>query len=192
MSFGQHGSAFLDATANIFIPPTGFVVVAIQCLGATKFEKLKSEDENRFLNRTRAPHATATDTVDSGGAATLSRFINMDGDDVPTSRIGQSAFDSSGNFLAIVKGVGVREAGGLDASFIEFDRGITVTNGQVITFVSREEGAGGQSIDSNTTFPAGVTIFGRFTRVKLAADQGDDGVVLYLGPAQSYESRNPQ
>ena len=166
--------------------------MAIQCLGATKFAQLKSEDENRFLNLSRAPHATATDTVASDGAATLSSFINMDGDDVPTSRISQSAFDANGNFLAIVKGVGLNEAGDEDASFIEFDRGITVTNGQVITFVSREEGAGGQKIDDGTTFPAGITIFGKFTRVKLAANQDDDGVVLYLGPSQSYESRNPQ
>mgnify|MGYP003130364770 CR=1 FL=1 len=42
MAFGQHGSAFVD-DGGAYVPPTGKVVVAIQCLADTTFTVLTPE-----------------------------------------------------------------------------------------------------------------------------------------------------
>ena len=92
-------------------------------------------------------------------------------------------------FKAIIKGVGFNEAGDEDASFVELDRKVTINAAETLQLSAESKERGGQDIVDATTFPAGLTIFGRFSRVSLVAD---GGVVLYLGPSQDYEKRNPQ
>ena len=184
MAFGQHGSAFLDASANTFVPPDGKVVVAITCLDNANFSALTAEHPTRFINIGTAAHSTAQDTVSAG--VTNGTFINMDGDDVPQSRVGQSMYlASTGAFIAKVKAVGFDSSGNADASFIELDRLSTVTNAAHI-FTNGEQGSGGQAMDNGTTFPKGITIYGRWTYVSLNADLGSAGVILYLGPGNNH------
>ena len=185
-SFGQHGSAYLKAAANVFIPPVGSVVVAIQCLAATKFDVLESEDPNRFFNHVQLAHNIGDLT--SAVKCDNSRFLDTNSS-VSQDRIGQALHSDSGRFEAIIKGVGFNEAGDEDASFIELDRRVTIQAAETLHLVSGEQGRGGQDILDATEFPAGLTIFGRFKRLSLAED---GGVILYLGPSQDYEKRNPQ
>lgn len=188
MAFGQHGCAFIDTGANIFVPPDGKVVVAIQCLGDTEFDILVAEDPNRFFNRSSAAHATADITVTgSGGTATEGAgFIDTTGTPA-ASLIGKSLYlSTSGAFLAKVKSVGVDASGGTDASTLEMDRDVTIADSAVLSVTDQDEGSNGQALADNNVFPKGVTIYGRWTAVSLAADQLTDGAVLYLGPGNQH------
>ena len=182
--FGQDGCAFIDDDDNIFIPPDGKVVIAIQCLGATEFDLLVSEDPNRFFNTAGAAHATADITVAaSGGTDTEGAgFIDTTGD-VASSLIGKSLYlKSSGAFLAKVKSVGVDASGVADTSTLEIDRNVTIADDAVLAVTDGDQGAGGVQLDTSNVFPAGMTIYGRWTAVSLSQDQNSDGAVLYLGP----------
>lgn len=183
MAFGQFGCAFIDDDDNILVPPAGMVVVAIQCLGDTEFDELIAEDNTRFFNTDAAAHSVAQDTVSTG--VTGGTFIDMDGD-VPQSRVGQSMLLASDrSFIAKVKSVGTDSAGNADASAIELDRTCTVTAAAHI-FISGNEGTGGVQLDTSNVFPKGMTIYGRWIEVSLAADQNSDGAVCYFGPANNF------
>ena len=180
MAFGQYGSAFLDTDAGILVPPNGMVVVAIQCLGDTEFDILTAEDSDRFINTISASHATAADTVSTG--VTAGTFIDMDGD--ATAEAGDSMYlSSTGAFIAKVKRVGFDSSGSADASAIELDRPCTVT-AAAHSFASNTKGGGGLILDTGNVFPEGMTIYGRWTCVSVAADQTSDGVICYFGPAK--------
>ncbi len=184
MAFGQHGSAFLDTAANTFVPPDGKVVVAITCLEEATFSALTAEDPTRFINIGTAAHSTAQDTVSTG--VTNGTFIDMNGDDVPQSRVGQSMYlASTGAFIAKVKAVGFNSSGVADASFIELDRVSTVSAAAHI-FTDGEQGSGGQAVAADNKFPKGITIYGRWTYVSLQADLSTSGVILYLGPGNNH------
>ena len=188
MAFGQHGCAFVDDDTDIFIPPDGKVVVAIQCLGDTEFDLLVSEDPNRFFNTSGAAHATADITVTgSGGTATEGAgFIDTTGTPA-ASLIGKSLYlSTSGAFLAKVKSVGVDASGGSDASTLEMDRDVTIANSAVLSVTDQDQGAGGHQLAAANVFPKGMTIYGRWTVVSLAEDQNSDGAVLYLGPGNQH------
>ena len=179
MTFGQFGSAFLDTDAGVLVPPNGLVIVSIQCLGATEFDILTAEDSDRFINTISASHATAADTVSTG--VTAGTFIDMDGD--ATAEVGDSMYlSSTGAFIAKVKSVGTDSSGTADASAIELDRPCTVTTA-AHSFASNTKGGGGLILDTGNVFPAGMSIYGRWTSVSLSAAQTTDGVVCYFGPA---------
>lgn len=184
MAFGQFGCAFIDTGTDILVPPAGMVVVAIQCLGDTEFDELIAEDNSRFFNTDAAAHSVAQDTVATG--VTNGTFIDMNGDDVPQSRVGQSMLLASDrSFIAKVKSVGTDSAGNADASAIELDRTCTVTAAAHI-FISGNEGTGGVELDTGNVFPKGMTIYGRWIEVSLAADQLTDGAICYFGPANNF------
>ena len=184
MAFGQFGCAFLDDDDHILVPPAGMVVVAIQCLGDTEFDILTAEDPNRFFNTAQAAHNVAEDTVATG--VTNGTFIDMNGDDVPQSRVGQSMLlKSDRSFIAKVKSVGTDSAGNADASAIELDRVSTVTAADHL-FIDGNEGTGGHQLAVANVFPKGMTIYGRWTAVSLAEDQNSDGAICYFGPANNF------
>ena len=183
-SLGQDGCAFIDADTDIFIPPDGKVVVAIQCLGVTEFDLLVSEDPNRFFNTAGSAHSNSDITVGaSGGTATEGAgFIDTTGTPA-SSLIGKSLYlKGSGAFLAKVKSVGVDASGGSDASTLELDRNVTISNDAVLAVTDGDEGSGGVTLATANVFPSGMTIYGRWTAVSLAGNQTSDGAVLYLGP----------
>ena len=101
MAFGQHGSAFVD-DGGAYTPPTGKVVVAIQCLADTTFTVLEPE--------------ARTDCF-----------------------------------------------------------GIASGSGQ---------GTNHNLIDSSNLFPKGITVYGRWTEVRLNTADSDGGAILYFGPAK--------
>tara|TARA_Y100000593_G_C4253666_1_gene308480 strand:+ start:337 stop:945 length:609 start_codon:yes stop_codon:yes gene_type:complete len=183
MTFGQFGNAFLDTDAGTLVPPLGMVIVAIQCLDTTTFDLLCAEDNDRWINTISASHDTAVDAVSGSGAATNSRFIDMDGA-VVSSRVGQGAWTNTGTFMGIVLSVGKDSSGASDASFLELDRPVTVSNSDVIRFGSASQGGLGLVLDTTNEFEAGMTIYGRWTAVSLAGAQ-TGGIICYFGPSDS-------
>ena len=100
MSFGQHGSAFKNTASGNLTPPAGQVIIAIQCLGDTKFDVLTPEDETKCFGVTSSTHGA---------------------------------------------------------------------------------GSGGVAVDGDNIFGEGMTIYGRWTAVSLAADYANGGVICYFG-----------
>ena len=68
MSFGQHGSAYID-TATALTPPTGKVIVAITFLAANTPTALVAQDSSTTFNSVAAAHneSTATSVEGTGG-----------------------------------------------------------------------------------------------------------------------------
>lgn len=100
VAFGQLGSAFANTAAATIQPPSGKAIVAIQFLGATKFDTLTPEDETQCFGITTTTHGA---------------------------------------------------------------------------------GSGGLTVDNGDIFPAGLTIYGRWTHASLQADQLTDGIICYFG-----------
>tara|TARA_R110002020_G_C15928543_1_gene743544 strand:+ start:40 stop:627 length:588 start_codon:yes stop_codon:yes gene_type:complete len=179
---GQYGSAFLDADANVFVPPQGKVVVAIQCLGATEFDVLNAEDNTQWANRTEGAHGVLFDAVTTG--VTAGTFVDLDGAVPDGIGVGDSVhYFTTGLFIAKIKSTGTDAAGNSDASVIELDRAVTVPNSTVISYATDTLGASGLILADNNVFPANFILYGRYTAVSLSGDQATDGVICYLGPA---------
>jgi len=180
MAFGQFGSAFTETNAGVLVPPQGMVITAIQALDDTKFDILISERPDTIFSVAHAAHATTNDTV--SGVVTAGTFVDMDGD--ATAKAGDAMhLASTGAFVANVKAVGFDSAGEEDASFIELDRRTDVTAAAHI-FVG-SEGSGGQAFTADNVVPKGMTIYGRWTAMSLAADQTSGGAICYFGPTDS-------
>ena len=184
VAFGQHGSAFSDAASPVIIPPAGKAIVAIQCLGDTKFNLLIAEDSEQFINIATAANNTTTDTSasDHDSSDPLFNFF-IDFADAATALPGDFVYTNSGVFVAIVKNVGFDSSGVANTHRIELDRSSNIANNQVLHFSGKQKGGGGLIIDNGTTFPKGITIYGRWQAVSLNAAQGDDGIICYFGPS---------
>ena len=179
---GQYGSAFLDGDAQVFIPPQGKVVVAIQCLGVTEFDVLNAEDNTQWANRTESAHGLIFDAITTG--VTAGTFIDLDGPLPSNIELGDSIHNfGTGAFIGKIKSTGTDAAGNSDASAIELDRAVTVANSTVISYTSDTLGASGVTLADNNVFPANFILYGRYTAVSLAGAQATDGVICYLGPA---------
>lgn len=190
MAFGQHGCAFIDDDDHFLIPPDGMVVVAIQCLGDTEFDTLTAEDPTQFMNTASAAHGIASQAVHSAGASTRylnNQYIQMAA--TATASLGDSVYSDAGVFLARIaeKGTLVMPGGGelsTDGA-IKLDRGVVIADGATLLFANKGQGGGGHTLATANVFPKGMTIYGRWSAVSLAADQNSDGAVCYFGPTYS-------
>ena len=111
-ALGRYGVAFTD-TADVFTPPSGMVIIALQFLDAGTIHTLTAADTDsgtrRYMNTANSAHAAATNL----------------------------------------------------------------------------EGTNGKTIAAANTFPAGMTIYGRWTTFRRNAADSDKGTVIYLGPKGS-------
>lgn len=190
MAFGQHGCAFIDDDDHFLIPPDGMVVVAIQCLGDTEFDTLTAEDPTQFMNTASAAHGIASQAVHSGGGTANylnSQYILMAA--TATASLGDSVYSDAGVFLARIaeKGTLVMSGGGelSTGAAIKLDRAATIADGATLLFANKGQGGGGHALAITNVFPKGMTIYGRWSAVSLAADQNSDGAVCYFGPTYS-------
>ena len=74
MAYGQFGSAFKNTAAGNLTPPAGQVIVAIQMLGDTAFDKLTPEDETKCFGVATTTHGAGT-----GGVAVTTSSIFAEG-----------------------------------------------------------------------------------------------------------------
>ena len=111
-SLGKYGVAFTD-TADVFTPPSGMVIIALQFLDTGVIHTLTAADtdsgERRFMNTANSAHAAATNL----------------------------------------------------------------------------EGTNGKTIAAANVFPAGMTIYGRWSTFRRNAAGSTAGTVIYLGPKGS-------
>tara|TARA_R110000744_G_scaffold290646_1_gene401384 strand:+ start:120 stop:485 length:366 start_codon:yes stop_codon:yes gene_type:complete len=111
-SLGKYGVAFTD-TADVFTPPSGMVIIALQFLDAGTIHTLTSVDTDagtrKYMNTANLAHASAD---------------NLEG-----------------------------------------------TNGQIVAPAN--------------VFPAGMTIYGRWSSFRRNAAEATKGTVIYLGPKGS-------
>ena len=184
VSFGQHGSAFIDGDASLIVPPAGKSIVAIQCLGDTLFDILVAEDAEQFINIGSTANGVALDQVAADNSTSdplPNRFIDFSA--AATALSGDFVYSSTGVFQAIVKNVGFDSSGVANSHRIELDRDITVADSAVLHFAGKQEGGGGGLVDNGNVFPKGITIYGRWQAVSLKAAQASDGVICYFGPS---------
>ena len=57
----------------------------------------------------------------------------------------------------------------------------TETNNAYFGITNANTGGNGEAIQTNISFPAGITIYGRWTEVSLNATQGVGGIIAYFG-----------
>ena len=184
-SFGQHGSAFIDASSNLIVPPVGKAIVAIQCLGDTLFNILVAEDAEQFINITAAANGKNFDQVDANNSTAKDpnplRFIDFGSN--ATAKAGDYVYSAAGVFIAIVKNVGFNSLGVADSARIELDRDATIADSAVLHFGGKAQGGGGALVDNGNVFPKGITIYGRWQAVSLNANQATTGIICYFGPS---------
>lgn len=191
MAFGQYGSALLDSNSAVLVPPAGMCITAIQFLSDTSFDKLLSKNPSRFFNTTATiAHAANLASVT---AVTGSRFIDLAAYTPDETSVGRyivnAALGFEGDFLGKIVGFGEDANGNPDASFVELDRAVTLTSGATVYVISSNQGAGGTSLATQNVFPKGLTIYGRWSAVSLAADDSTGGAIAYFGPDQDHPSK---
>lgn len=187
--FGQLGSAFLSHEDSTLTAPEGMAIVAITFVTETELDSLVSKDLDRFPHmghpRTAAnARGTYTRTVD--GATTSSQDVVFDEENAGTGNndsvvVGDEVYIlSTGVSLGTVSAIDVSS----NTKKITFSASATsLSDGILLTFVkpglSGYVGAGGMSITTSDTFPAGLTIYGRWDSVSLNDAVGS--LIAYFG-----------
>ncbi len=187
-SFGQFGSAFADLNANTITPPEELAIVAIQFLADTSLDVLTSKDSDVFPTIGAAAHDSGryTRTVNQGDATTNKIIFDQENagtgsiDDI---KVGDEVYDGATGVLHGT--VTILDPDGNNTKEIQISASADITNDETLSFLRPKEissqGVGGLAIDSTQVFPKGLTIYGRWDSVSIAADDEDGGVICYFG-----------
>ena len=184
--FGQMGSAYSGAASQIRAPK-GMVIIAIQFIGQNTPTELTAETyptagvgQREYIDFAVAAHDTG-DTTATASTSGSSTTLTL----------------SAANALVKVGQV-IESQGDTDIPFsltapttvTAYDGNVTVTmsaahtvSSQTVGFFSEGgSGFGGTAVGAGTdvTFPAGMTIFGRWTSVTPSVDD-DGGIICYFG-----------
>ena len=202
--FGQMGSAFQNLAKPVY-PPKGLVIVAIQFIADNTPTELITEvldsQGAQFIgtNDTEASAANylgvteaactgnvftenfTNDTVEIGATNDLikpGQFVLLvnTADTVDTGLTVDAETPTpvyEGPNKAGVKVVRVKN------DLVVLDKALTPTAAQTLVFIDEFHGAGGTTAEG-ITFPKGLTIYGRWTKVTPAAD-ATGGVICYFG-----------
>ena len=198
-AFGQIGSIFTDTTDPIF-PPKEKVIVAFTCLEDTTFATtggLRSEFTGsdtgglvRYIcgddTATLVAHssANARQTSSTSGSSTTLTLSGLNTD----IKVGMIIESTDTDIPGSINTVGFPLYNQNPTTVAAYDGATTVTmsaahnvSSQTVYFfsegVDNAQGFGGDTVDVSNTFPKGVTIYGRWTRMDLASGSG----IAYLG-----------
>ena len=186
-SFGQFGSAFADTAANTITAPEELAIVAITFIGATTLDSLVAKDATLFPNTASSAHSTGQYTRTVDGAVSSAAKVIFDQENYVSQadqvELGDEIYlTSTGVKLGEVL---VLDPDGDNTKEIQLAANTSISDGVTVSFVKPNklfsEGTGGQTIDSTQSFPAGLTIYGRWDSVSLAADDTDGGIICYFG-----------
>jgi len=203
-NFGQMGSAYTDLAKPI-VPPQGMVIVAIQFLDANTPTVLTPEKlDNRgpgyvsISGSTTDVVGTADDYMNFHGLTSSACTGSNSGNDVTIGalntkiQVGQYVLivndaDHEGAGITIdsdtpipiysgpnQQGVYVTAYDG--ATTVTLSAATTPTSSQSLIFLGPEQGAGGLTA-AGQEYPAGTTIYGRWTTITPSAA----GVICYFG-----------
>ena len=186
--FGQLGSAITDNTANPIKAPKGMAIVAITALEAATFNAtngLVSEDPTMYINTDAASNSTGTYTRTVDGPTSSSQTVVFAEENAGTNsndniEVGDEIYVAAvGASLGTVSAIDV----GSNTKTITFSgTAVSLGDGITISFIKPEgipgyKGVGGLEMDASDSIPAGVTIYGRWTELKLAGGR----VIAYFG-----------
>tara|TARA_R110000796_G_scaffold63087_1_gene145397 strand:- start:1013 stop:1651 length:639 start_codon:yes stop_codon:yes gene_type:complete len=200
--FGQLGSAFSNLAKPVY-PPKDHVIVAITFLAdniptALTTEILDTQGPQYFgTNDTEATAANYLGVTEGAVANTTYTDVFFADDTIELSaadakiKVGQYVLNVNDSDTVDVgltvdsdtptpiysgpnkAGVKVTKVNG---EFISTSAAITPTASQTLVFLDEYHGAGGTTMEG-VTFPAGMTIYGRWTSITPAAT----GVICYFG-----------
>ena len=204
--FGQFGSAFQNLATPVY-PPQGKVIVAIQFLadntpteliteqdfgqGYQYLSTVEGDETNNFLGVTSA---ACTGTVTTSGITGLSNDAVQISAANSLIKAGQNVLlvndsDTVNNGLTVdsetvtpvYRGQGATSVKVIEVSGdkVTLNATLTPTSSQTLIFLDEKNGAGGTSTDG-VKYPAGITIYGRWTKVVPEAD-ADGGIICYFG-----------
>ena len=204
-NFGQLGSVFTNLAKPVF-PPKDHVIIAIQFLADNELTALDTEtldtmgpqyltiedDEMQsaggpdanFLGAATAAAASATATVitiaDSANNARIKKgqyvLLVNDSDTVDAGLTVDAETATPIYRGPNTAGVKVLKVNGVN---ITLSAVLTPTSSQTLVFLDEYHGAGGTTAEG-ATYPAGLTIYGRWVTVTPSAD-ADGGIICYFG-----------
>mgnify|MGYP003121651958 CR=1 FL=1 len=185
--FGQFGSAFADANANVITPPEELAIVAIQFLDDTSLDTLTSSDANVFPTIGAAAHDNGHYTRTVDGATSSSTKVIFDQENAGTGNndnieVGDEIYlTSTGASLGVVAGLNPDDDNTKEISVASQ----SISDGVTLSFIKpgriSSQGVGGMAIDSSQVFPKGSTIYGRWDSVSISADASTAGIICYFG-----------
>ena len=204
LQFGQMGSAFQNLAKPVY-PPKDMVIVAITFLAdntptALTTEILDKKGHQYFgtndTEATAANYLGVTEAACTGARTT----VNVTNDTVTIGAADTKI--KKGQYVLLVNDSDTVDAGltvdaetptpvyrgpnaagvkvlKVDGVNITLDTVLTPTSSQTLVFLDEFHGAGGTTAEG-ATYPAGLTIYGRWTSVTPAADS-DGGIICYFG-----------
>jgi hypothetical protein len=203
-NFGQMGSAYQNLNKPVY-PPKDHVIVAIQFLAdntpdALITETLDTQGPQYFgtndTEATAANYLGVTEAACTGARTTvnitndtvtidaenakikLGQYVLLvnDGDTVDAGLTVDSETPTPIYRGPAAAGVKVLKVNGVN---ITLDTVLTPTSSQTLVFLDEYHGAGGTTAEG-ATYPAGLTIYGRWVTVTPEAD-ADGGIICYFG-----------
>ena len=203
--FGQMGSVFVDTTAEL-IAPYGKAIVAIQCLSDVAFSVLTAETTAIPASGTTHTHqnpeyigiAVAANNLGDAVIAGASKSAqdNTVTHTANTAGVGGSSAIKVGMQVCTlttadpdiprdgINGKPVTIVSITDTTHFEVSDnsyGATLSSQSLAGLELNSSGYGGVVIDTGQVFPKGVTIYGRWTNVKLNAAAATGGIICYFG-----------
>jgi len=186
-NFGQFGSAFADANANVITPPETLAIVAIQFLADTSLDTLTAADANVFPTIGAAANDNGHYTRTVNGATSSSTKVIFDQENAGTGNndnieVGDEIYlTSTGASLGVVTGLNPDDDNTKEISVASQ----SISNDVTLSFIKPgrigSQGVGGMAIDSSQVFPKGSTIYGRWDSVSVSADASTAGIICYFG-----------
>tara|TARA_R100000278_G_C5399034_1_gene138883 strand:+ start:17 stop:601 length:585 start_codon:yes stop_codon:yes gene_type:complete len=182
--FGQMGSIHCQTASSVY-PPKGLVIVAIQFIAENTPTVLRPEaqgagavDGFQCINTETAGHNNG-DAQQALSNASASTSHTLSGANAAI-KVGMQAYSNTED-LCENKSTGLPPClvTSVSGTAITFNRAVTASSTTLTFSELNGTGDGGEDA-TGITYPAGLTIYGRWTEVKPSAD-ADGGVICYLG-----------
>ena len=202
--FGQLGSVFTNLAKPVY-PPKGMVIVAIQFLAdntptALITETLDTQGPQYFgtndTEATAANYLGVTEQACTGARTTVFQTndtVTIDAANAKIKKVQYVLLVNDGDTVDAgltvdaetatpiyrgpnTAGVKVLKVNGVN---ITLSAVLTPTSSQTLVFLDEYHGAGGTTAEG-ATYPAGLTIYGRWATVTPEAD-ADGGIICYFG-----------
>ena len=202
--FGQLGSVYQNLAKPVY-PPKDHVIVAIQMVADNAISALHTETldsqgpqylttenteatDSNYLGvteqactgaRTTVYQTNDTVTIDAANTKIkVGQYVLLvnDSDDIDTGLTVDSETPTPIYNGPNAAGVKVLKVNGVN---ITLDKVLTPASSQTLVFLDEYHGAGGTTA-VGATYPAGLTIYGRWTSITPAAD-ANGGVICYFG-----------
>jgi len=209
--FGQNGSAFLNNHETCFYPPHGLVVVAIQMVNNQSFTYLEAETKSipTYGSSSTHIHGVTPEYFGHAVAAHDSGDCMITNATKPaaSTTVTHAANTAGYNGASAIK-VGMQVVSVETAVTNDFPRdgllgkpiiieeilstttfrvsdnalGAILNPAQSLSGLQlHSSGYGGSATSASSTFPAGMTIFGRWVKIQLAYHSHGMGVIVYFG-----------